>query len=231
MGIIALLFVFLSSGCRETQPPTEPPLSSVLHLQFKPGDYFGYDYWLFDEYGFPIDSSRFRTSWTIVDTAAQFHGFTGVTLIVDSIFTPRLNGTEALSSVQTMGLKVIGNGDVYQYGFVAGLLNKGGGVTVIPQWDRIAVFSLGTSTSWLVGQGDSTGTTSVYGQEVSSGEYVTITVNGTPHVFLSSRIDITLTNLLHSFRVTDSPTAFLSFDDESSSAVGSIGLLTTLRTK
>lgn len=219
-----LLFVVFAvwSGCREELPTVVP---EHIKLRFSPGDYFAYENWDLDEYGFRIQNSLFRSSWTVHDTG--FHGgsFGSSTLIIDSIFSTV--AVDTLVRVDSVLLRIDSNGDIYQFGFVEGLIRRKEGREVPRGWDRIAAFSGGFNTSWVVGWADSVGGEPVLGTVTNNRRAVAVSVNGVNTVVLAYDIIITSQRLYVTLRIGDSPSAFLGFRDES--VYGANGVLQEVR--
>ena len=226
----AFLFVGMAcvAGCRSTDQVTPPSVPSPLHLSFRPGDYFAYATWDLDEFNDAIDRTRSKTSWTVADTGRLVRGFSGVTVVIDSVFRKNARNVDSLARVDSLFLRVTPGGDVLQYGFLATLLKKRENVALPPQWDRIAAFSLQSGSSWVIGQGDSAATTVVYGSIATDQEYVGITVNGAQRVLLAYRVNITKPDMEFIFWITDLPFGFLRLMDESTEvANGTLQDLTT----
>jgi len=212
----ALVFVGMAcvAGCRSTDQVIPPSVPSALNLSFKPGDYFAYTTWDLDEFGETIDGTHSKTSWTVADTGRLVRGFTGVTVVIDSVFRRSIRDVDSLAHVDSLFLRVAPNGDVFQYGLLATLLEKREKIA-LPQWDGIAAFSLRSGSSWVIGAGDSAANTVVYGRIVTDQEYVGTIVNGTQRVLLAYRIEITKPDLQFVIWMTDLPFGFLRLRDES----------------
>lgn len=211
-----LVFSVLLAGCRE-----ELPLGGSSHrptpaFQFMPGDYFSFDNWKLDFFGFRIPSSYYRNSWTVVDTGANLRGAARVVVVIDSTF----DSTQQLARLDSLLFRFETNGDVFQYGFLASLIAERESLSLAPQWDRIAAFSQPTGTSWVVaridtGMGASTQQT-VLGTISPTPEYVgPVMVDGEERAILAYRIEITKPKLDYTFWLSDAPTSFPRAVDES----------------
>lgn len=219
-----LLFVLFAvwAGCREELPTVVP---EHIEVRFSPGDYFVYENWDLDEYGFRIQNSQFRSSWTVRDTG--FHGgsYGSSILILDSIFSTVTIDT--LVRVDSVHLRIDSNGDIYRFGFIEELIRRKEGREAPRGWDRIAAFSGGFNTSWVVGWADSVGGEPVLGTVTNSRRAVAVSVNGVNTVVLAYDIIITSQRLYVTLRISESPSAFLGFRDES--VYGANGVLQEVR--
>lgn len=217
-------------GCREDNQSVAPPGQPTVRFTFGRGDHALYNNWNLDEDGYSIISSRFRDSWTVIDTAGQFFGRSPVTVVLDSVFVGTSTRPDSVASVDSLFYYKSPEGDVYQRGFLSTLLKRREGIELMPQWDLIAAFSQGVPSSWVVGYADRA--VPVYASIGGSREFVTADVNGMQTVLLSYRIEIGGPDFDAAFWLIDSPPAVFRLRDESSGAVsGMMKELTTLRAK
>lgn len=202
----------LLPGCREQ---LSSPVSEPVNIQFmlRVNDYFNYDNWQLDLYGSRIPSSKFRSSWTVTDTSAVVYGHPSVAIVGDSIFAKDVRGVDSLVRVDYRYFRTSPNGDVFEFGFVARLLEQRDTVQVSATWDKLLSPSA-ANASWLVEANDSTVGT-VYGSFLPALELVGTTINGVPSGVLAYHVGITGRNLTLGLWVSGSPSAFLRFRDDS----------------
>jgi hypothetical protein len=213
--VALVLFLALAfTACRREIPVTPPQQNSPPPLRFSPGDYFVYDNWLLN-FGSRIPNSRFKNTWTILDTGRTLRGRTRVTIILDSTFAT----SGQFARRDSLLLSFDSAGDVYQFGFLSGLIAARETLTIAPQWDRIAAFSAAAGTSWTLARLDSTNGVptpqTVFGEIQTAREYVGFSVNGVQQVILAYRVTITKPDLDYTFWLTDAPAAFARALDES----------------
>ncbi len=217
--ILALLFISVAAGagCREqsVSPGTTQPIS--LSMNFSLGDAYTYQVWALDEFGYPIPDSTNQESWRVVGTNGSLRGFSGVVSIRDSV-----NPLE----IDTLYYAFSPRGDIYQYGLVSYLLKKFEGRILAPQWDSLAAFSLGIDNYWVLTGGDSSSDEKIYGVVTGETDYFTVTVNRVQTVFSAYRVQLTKSDMNVSIWVTDSPSAFATFQEEPTT--GTVGLLRIL---
>lgn len=225
-----LLFAGLL-GCRESSFTVAPPGQTPTQFVFSPGDHAEYDNWKLDDYGYRITSSRFRSSWTVVDTAQRRFGFFPVVAIVDSEFAPSTGGSDSLVRVDTLIFYISPGGSIYQYGFLAALMKRREGFRLTPAWDQLAAFAAGGSGDFVVGYADSAKTRTVYGHISGQREFVPVVVNGVQTLILAYKIEAGALNLDLTIWVSDAPSAVLRVRDESNDvAPGTMKEITFLRT-
>lgn len=221
-SVLLFIFIMVFPGCREEQPVVVP---ERVEVRLSPGDHFAYENWNLDEYGFRIQTSLYRSSWSVRDTSFQSGLSQPAILVIDSIFSPILSDT--LVGADSVLLRRDSNGDIYQFGFLAGLFRRKEGRETAPGWDRIAAFSQGFNSSWVVGWADSIGGEPVYGTLPNQRRAVAVSVNGINTVVLAYEVIIISQSLYVTLRISDSPSAFLGFRDES--VYGANGLLQEAR--
>jgi hypothetical protein len=202
------------ASCRREAPVTPPQETTPPQLRFSPGDSFVYDNWLLN-FGSRIPTSRFKNTWTVLDTGRTLHGRTRVAIILDSTFAT----SGQFARRDSVLLSFDGAGDVYQYGFLSGLIAARETLTIAPQWERIAAFSVAAGTSWTLARLDSTNglptPQTVFGEIHTTREYVGFSVNGVQQVILAYRVTITKPDLDYTFWLTDAPAAFARVLDDS----------------
>lgn len=206
------LFLFLA-GCREDLL-TAPSLSSQLDIHFEPGTYYSYSNWLLDVYGYRIEGSRFRSSWTVADTGCPLHGRNDVAVIIDSVFSTN----DSLVGRDSILIARDDEGYVLRYGFVAGLVAETDSVLIFPHWDRIVASSLTHTSGRIVGTVDTAEggrrNETLYGMLGSTREYVAVVVNGERQYVLAYRVVTSRDDELFTSWIAESPTAFLKFLDQ-----------------
>ena len=180
-------------------------------IQFTPGfsvgDSYRYDALLIDEYGYYVPSSRGPATQRITAVDGTLAGMTGVITVLDS--TALLRDTSAVE--QHFSLALSPGGDLCRFGFLAEMARVLGLPVPPPQWDRIAAFSQGFGSSWVVGYLDAAQQKTVYGSFVGESELCVAKVNGVQNVFFCYRVDILGEGLYYKFWVSDSPAAFLRY--------------------
>ncbi|MGA9116824.1 MAG: hypothetical protein WB626_08620 [Bacteroidota bacterium] len=98
--------------------------------------------------------------------------------ILDSVRVRTSAGADSLAGVDTLLFRQDAAGDLYQWGLVAGLLERWEGVACPPGWDRLAAFSLGSYGRWTAAVVDSpAGARRVEG-ELAGWEYITVEADG-----------------------------------------------------
>ena len=227
---LPFLLLLLLLGCREDTSSVTS--SSAIPVQFtlSRGDYFRYNNWKLDEYGFRIISSRFGDSWIVADTGRSHNGRYPVAFVTDSVFATTSGGADSLTRVDTLYLHISSQGDIEQFGFLKSLLERRQGVAIQPTWDRIAAFSMGTSQRWIVGYADTAMAEPVYGLIENQREFVAVEVNGTQTLLLAYRVNIDSPDLEVTIWITDAPSALLRLRDESlHSTLGSMKEIELLR--
>lgn len=214
---VTLLFVLLLclAGCRDVSSFVEASPAIPFRFNLTPGDFFRYNNWQLDEYGYRITASRFRSSWTVADTGRWYEGRSPVTSLIDSVFAATSTGRDSLVHVDTLYIHVTSQGDLEQFGFLASLLGRRQVKGVSPSWDRIAAFSTGVSQRWVVGYADTAKTQPVYGLIETQRDFVAVDVNGTQTLLLAYAVDIDSRDLEVTIWIAEAPPAILRIRDES----------------
>jgi hypothetical protein len=211
---LALLIIsalaFLS--CRETLSPTEE-MPAQVRLRFSPGDSFVYDNWKVVLGGRDL-SSRFTNTWTVTDTGLVLRSMAHVTVIIDSTF----GENERFIRRDSILLSTYDNGDVYQYGFLSGLIAERETLNITPQWEKIAALSQPLGSSWTIARLDtSVGVPRaeiVVGVLGTTKPYVGVTVNGVVRGLFAYDIDISKPRLLYNLLIVDSPSVIVQTYDQ-----------------
>jgi len=210
----ALLFVFLAqvAGCREdgTGPPSPSP-QAVGGLVFTEGDTLIFDAYGLDPYGYAIAASHTTPLWRIYDVGGTFAGAGNVTSVADY---PDPGTSPALSD--TLRFRFLPSGDIYQYGFIAGVVERREGVHLVPAWDRIAALSLPSNTMWAVGTVDTLGTDTLRGTVTGDQGYFIAVLNGVRTAFHGYGVSLSSIDIAYSIVVSDVPPAVLLVREESS---------------
>ena len=214
---VTLPFVLLLclAGCRDVSSFVEASPAIPFQFNLTRGDYFRYNNWRLDEYGYRITASRFRSSWTVADTGRSYKDRSAVTTVIDSVFATTSSGRDSLVHLDTQYLHVTPQGDLEQFGFLASLLEHRRVESISPSWDRIAAFSMGASPRWVVGYADTAKTEPVYGLIEAQRDFVAVEVNGTQTLLLAYRVDIDSRDLEVTIWITETPPAILRIRDES----------------
>lgn len=208
-------FFSLLCGCREPSPTVSTPEPVLLQFVLPLYSYYSYDNWIIDRFGHRILSSRYRTSWKVVDTSAAALGFQGVVTVIDSTFSTTVNETDSLIQTDSNYFRISSNGDVFEYGFIARLLAQRDSVVVTPTWDKLLSPSVEQNASWIVETGDSVTGGEFRAVFLPSLELVDDSINGVAMGVLAYHVEIAGANLALGLWVGGSPPAFLRKWDRS----------------
>jgi hypothetical protein len=209
----ALLVVFLSQagGCRDNGAgPSPGSLQAVTGLVFAPGDSLVFDTWDLDAYGSLVGTSHTNPIWRVSGVSDAFAGAGNVTSITEY---PDPGAFPARSD--TLHFQFLPSGDIYQYGFIAGVVARREGVHLVPAWDRIAAFSLPTNATWAVGAADSGGTDVLRGTVLGDQGYFITVLNGVRTVFHGYGVSLSSLDLNYTIVVSDIPPGVLLVREES----------------
>jgi hypothetical protein len=201
----ALLCIFSSilfPDCREKTPVAGEPGPIRFEFALAPATRFTYTNWQLDSFGSRIPGSEFRNSWTVADTGIHHEGFNSI-LIIDSTFG--VAPSDTLQTVDSLYLCQDVPGDVYWFGFVSAIAQQRDSISIEPTWNRIAAFSLGTETPWLVGRKDTTSGGEFRGRILSGQEYVTAKVNGVQTLLTCYRVTVLSDGYFLGALFSDSP--------------------------
>jgi len=226
----ALLVLLWGSGCREEGPPENDPFPIHLNLRLLAGSKYVYNTWQLDFYGSRVSSTLSRRSLKVADTAVVYGGFSNVNHLIDSTYVALQPGVNSLDHVDSVYMRVATNGDVFWFGFLADLIEKREGSIIERRWDKV-VSPSSSNGSWGVGTTDSAGVVSAFGRFSPDQELIAVAVNGVPQAVAAYRVDITSPRLGFTLWLTDAPTGFLRFREESdgfASIRGSFQEITTL---
>ena len=211
---VALPFLLFSlSSCREQAPTAIQSAPTNLQFRLPLDSYYSFDNMELDYYGFPVPLSEFRNSWTILDTSAVSLGYQGVTVAVDSIFRTDTRGSDSLARTEYRYFRTVA-GDVFEYGFIARLLEQRDSILISPQWDKLFSSSAGANALWTVESNDSL-PDGVYGSFYSSRELIGTTVNNVPTGVLAYHVEITGQALDIHLWISDAPSCILLVEDDS----------------
>jgi hypothetical protein len=205
---VALFFLcVIPLGCRQGEDSPVAPLSIPYALNLTVGNTYIYDALLINEYGYYVPSSKSHAMQRVIATGGARDGFSSVATMLDS--TVLLRDTTAV--VQTFSLAQSASGDLYRYGFLAELARLTHKPGRLPTWDRIAAFSGGAGTSWLIGYLDDAQEQPVRGMLAAERETYVASVNGEETLLSCYGVDITAEGTEYLFWVSDSPPAFLRY--------------------
>jgi hypothetical protein len=211
---LALFFIplLLFASCRK-ELPVEAPIHGIA-VRFTPGSYYSYANWLLS-YGYKDPHTQFRTSWTVLDTGKVLRGRSNVTVIRDSTF-----GTDGrFVRADSLLFSCESNGDLYQYAFLSNLIATRESLSIAPQWERIAAFSVPTGSSWIVARLDTSNglrqPQTVFGEIQTEKEYIAVTLNGSEQAILTYRLCITKPKLDYTFWISEIPGAVVRVLDDS----------------
>ena len=210
-GALLCIFLWQVEGCRDsgTGPSPRSP-QTVSGLVFTAGDSLIFDAWDLNPYGSYIPSSHTSPLWRVYAVSGAFAGAGTVTSIAEY---PDPVNFPARSD--TLHFQFLPSGDIYQYGFIAGVVGRREGVRLVPSWDRIAALSLPTNAVWTVGTVDSGGTDILSGTVMGDQGYFIAVLNGVRTVFHGYGVSLSSLDIEYSIVVSDVPPAFLLIREES----------------
>jgi len=180
-AILLAAAVFVPS-CRENTLTGESSTGISYRPVFRIGDRVRYGLYDISPSGVILQSTKRRCTWTVTATSAFRNGRSGVTVFVDST---------AGRPVDSLLYCFEPGGDVYLYGFLAGIQSLRSGPRIPAGWDRVATFASGTLVQWQVGTLDPGGEDLLYGELRESLEYVVAPVDGQNTLFPAYRVDFT----------------------------------------
>jgi hypothetical protein len=215
--IAVCLFVSMNVSCREA-PFTGPPDSSIpLGFSLRSGDSFFYNDWLLDRDGFRIERTKTRSSWSVRDTALTLHGFSNVTLVVESLFVQSSVGGDSLATIDSLYFSTGSTGDVYQWGFITKLLLRRESSPPAPEWNLIVSPSRGSSTDWVVGPVDSSRV--LQARFAPHRDIIGVVIDDVPRAILSYSIGFSSSSLRLTIWLSDAPSAMLRLREESADTI------------
>lgn len=215
LGVCAALLLSVGGvpGCRDAAGPEGPDGGGTFAMAFVPGAVYEYTMWRLDRYGYRVPNSGLSRTWSVVAVGADRQGYGDVTLVVDRI--------EGLGP-DTLLLRTLSSGDVYQYGYLARMVARLYGETIAPGWDLLAAFSRGTVAGWTVGVSDSGGVQRVAGQCYGDELLFEVEVNGAMEIVPAIRVYHTGDRLDASLWLAEAPAAFLQLREEQFPAAGPV---------
>ena len=214
--VVALpLFCLAISGCRERIPSGPEIGLENPRFALPLNSYHRFDNWKLDLDGFRIPASKFHSAWRITDTSATIAGFSHNVIVSDSTFAKDTRGGDSLVNVRNRYFRTSSEGDVFELGFVAHLIEEHDTVAVEEKWDKIFSPSTTGNASWIVEPGDSSNVGNVYAVRAPSQELVGTMINGVPTGVLAWRVEVTGNDLVLQLWVSSSPSALLRFLDDS----------------
>jgi len=205
----------LQLSCREQIPSAPSPSGIDLPFRLPLGSYYSYDNWVLYPDGSFIPGSQFRTSWEVIDTDAVAMGFSGVTDVRESTFVPTETATDSLVRIRHRYFRTSAEGDVFEYGFVARLLQDRDSIQVPSVWDKLLSPSSGLDVPWTVETSDSPSVGTIEGRFFPQLETVEDSINGVAMGVLAYHAEIDGTDLTFGLWVGGSPPAFLRGWDQS----------------
>ncbi len=206
-GAGALLFIFLllPGGCRDSGTgPSAQASPIVAGLVFASGDTLIFDAWGLDPYNYAVAASHTSPLWRVLAVSDSFAGAGSVTTVVEYPGT----GTTPVKP-DTLRFRFLPSGDIYQFGFIAGIVQRREGIRLVPGWDRVAAFSLPTNATWVVGTVDSAGTDTLRGTVAGDQGYFVAMLNGVRTVFHGYEVLLNSLDIDYTLVVSDVPPAFL----------------------
>jgi hypothetical protein len=166
--------------------------------------------WQLDRFGAKIPGSNAERRWVVRPTGADTLGYSNVTLVDDSSGRGR----------RTIAFRFTPGGDIYQFGYLADLVERLEGRTIEPEWNLITAYSRGWSSSWTVGALDSGATETMAGSSSEEELFFTATVNGVPTVVAGYPVVLSSRLLETVLWVSENPPAFLRLREERYPALG-----------
>jgi hypothetical protein len=163
-----------------------------------------FDGWGLDPYNYLIPPSHTNPLWRVYAVNEAFAGAGDVTSIAEY---PDPGHSPA--KPDTLRFRFLRSGDIYQYGFIAGVVKRRQGIRLVPAWDRIAAFSLPTNATWAVGTADSAGTDTLRGTVAGDKGYYIAALNGVRTVFHGYEASLSSLDIDYTIIVSDVPPAVL----------------------
>jgi hypothetical protein len=182
---------------------------------FPLNSYYVFDNWKLSPGGSRIPSSKFRTSWTVVDTGAVVLGFPSVAIVIDSTFAVDGRGADSLVQTVYRYFRTAVNGDMLEFGFIARLFEQRDTIAVNPKWDKLLSPSTEANVFWTVETNDSSTVGTVNARFLPDLETVRDSINGVVLGVLAYHVEIIAGNLALGLWVGGSPPAFLRLWDQS----------------
>jgi len=197
-----MALVLPPAGCREvaTAPAELLPPRVFLPLNAL----YRYTTWELDDYGGKVPGSDHRRRWVVLSTAAVSFGYSDVTLVGDS----------SEQGETTLAFRFTPEGDIYQHGYVAALVQTLEGRTIEPRWDLLAAYSKGWSASWTVGVLDSAGTEAMTGSSSAEELFFTATINGVTTIVAGYPVVLSSRSMETVLWVSENPPAFVRLREE-----------------
>ena len=176
---------------------------------------------------FQEDLDRYQRSHWINAVYAVGDAFAGAGNVTSIAEYPEPVTSPAKSD--TLHFQFLPSGDIYQYGFIAGVVARREGVHLVPSWDRIAALSLPTNGTWAVGTADPGGTDSLRGTVLGDQGYFIASLNGVRTVFHGYGVSLSSLDIDYTIVVSDVPPAVLFIQELSTPiATGFLRSLATL---
>jgi hypothetical protein len=225
-GILLCFFALVGWRCRDAGIPPAASPAAPIALRFSTGERFVYSAWRIDRYGYVDPSSLTSTVRRVAATGVSAFGRDDAVAMVDS------STTDSLGRLDTLFYRFGADGDVYQYGFVSAIMASNGDSTAPRRWDRIAAFSLGAGSSWIVQQADSAGATELTGSIGDLQSYFEVDVNGVQTLVAAYRVGVSgVDGEVASVWVSDSPPSFtqLALDPGVEGTPGELMVLESIR--
>jgi hypothetical protein len=174
-------------------------------MSFSATSLYTYEVWELDRLGVRVPGSDRKRYLYVEAVGVPAHGYADVTLLVD---------TQEDQNVDTVYLRCTPEGEVYEYGYVAGLVRRLQSKEVPPRWDLLASFSDGPVSSWTVGWADSAGQSRIVGSSYGEEILFEVDVNGVRTVIPSVRVYHYGENIDASMWLSDNPSAVLQMREE-----------------
>jgi len=205
-GSFALLLLSLCCGlaCRDAGIPPGMGPGVPFAMHFRVGDQFTYARWQFDDYGYVIPSTQSPGIMHVLAEGVEAFGKNRVVVIEDSTLVDSTHQW----AVDTAYYALDPNGDVYQYGLVAGVVGRLTERSIAPAWDDIAAFSQGLGTPWVIGAEDSAGSVELTGTIAPQQDYFALPVNGVQTAVAAYHVEISSSDYALDLWLADAPSSF-----------------------
>jgi hypothetical protein len=195
-------FALPSAGCRdETAGPAE---STPPRISLPPNALYRFTTWQLDRNGGKIPGTDRQRRWTVLSTDTSVLGYDDVTLVGDS----------SADEPGTIAFRFTPGGDIYQYGYLADLVQKLEGRTIARRWDLIVAYSKGWLASWTVGILDSAGAQTMTGSSSEEELFFTVTTNGVSTIAAAYPVVLTSRSMESVLWVSENPPAFIRLREE-----------------
>lgn len=195
----ALLLLCCIPACRQTDAGGGGG-EFRFAMSFSASSLYTYEMWSLDRLGVRVPGSN-RSRYLYVEAVGvSAYGYDDVTLLVDTREGERADSVYVRCTPQ---------GQVYQYGYVAGLVRQLQSKNIPARWDLLATFSGGPVSSWTVGWADSVGQSRIVGSTYGEEVLFDVEVNGVKTVVPAVRVYHYGETIDGTMWLSDNPTAII----------------------